>query len=291
MRSLFHLDQMHLFSDGLNIEGAIIPQKYLRQNQIWANLCTVLDRPFLDGVEYDAIAKNNCFSLKEASLLEYNENEVNLAYVITLYHYITKAHVIVKKRKSDELKIVVKVHRSGPQQLELMERLLTKCYPELHGEKLESDGCYEDELFTYHFSLVNVQVRFCYGVKPEFFGDEKYSDADIVLSYSLVAGFNPQYKAGTLLIPTAWIPLALGNMELSINKKYTARNHLQEAISEILTLQNERVLKTVNECTSENPQKKHSAKKLTLDDFKQAVLAQADGLFNPSKHPKTLQVF
>jgi hypothetical protein len=298
MRSLFHpavqtlsLDQIHLVGDGLNIEGATIAQKYLKQNQIWANLCVVLDRPFLDGIEYDEIAKNNCYSLKEVSLLEYNEKQVNLAYVTTLYHYITKAHEIVKKVKHEEVKIIIKVHRSGPEQLDLLEKLLTKCYPELGGKKLEADGFCKYELFIYNFPQHNVQAHFCFGNKPEFLGElGKYNDKDIVLSFSLVAGFNPKLKAGSLLIPSSWIPLTLGNMELFVNKRYVVRNHLQESISEILMLQNERLLNAVNEFSSENPQKKHIARKLALDDFKEATLVQADGMFNPSKHPKFLKV-
>ena len=61
----FPLDQLKQVADGLNIEGGTIYHKYLRQEQIWSNLCVVLDRTFEDGVEWQELTNSNVFPLKE----------------------------------------------------------------------------------------------------------------------------------------------------------------------------------------------------------------------------------
>jgi hypothetical protein len=285
----YPLNQIHLVADALNPEGGTIAQKYLQPHQVWANLCVVLDRPFQDGIEWDELTRNNQFPLKEASLLNYNEAQVNLAYAAILNYYITKAHKIAKKNVDDEVKLLIQVHRntSGPKHLKLLESLLTYCYPELVGEKYTADQTCKQELFGYHFTENKVLAQFCFGTFPEYLGDMgKYKDADIVLSFSLVAGFHPNFPSGSLLIPTEWVPFSLGKMELYENQKYTVRNHIVEVIQEIIASQNDALIQSINrKFLSLNALKQdQKAKRLTLDDFKRARLVQVDGMFNPSKH-------
>src|SRR4051812_23409794 len=85
----FSLDQLKHVADGLNIEGGTIYHKYLRREQIWSNLCIVLDRPFEDGIEWQELTNSNSFPLKEAAILDYNESQVNFTYATVMHYYIT----------------------------------------------------------------------------------------------------------------------------------------------------------------------------------------------------------
>ncbi len=292
----YPLEQMKCLVDGLNIEGARIPRHYLRQDQVWANLCVVLDRPFIDGAEWNEITKNNSYALKESSLLSFNEPKANLAYALILCHYIKQAHKISSKEKDDEVKILIQVHRntSGPAQLKLLESLLVACMPESELIKYRADANCAAELFSYHLPEYAVRVEFCYGNLPEYLGKAgKYAQADIILSFSLVAGFHPAWQSGSLLVPKEWIPMSLEKMEFYECEKYCENNHLFIALQDILDSQDEAILQLVNEAfRSPNPLKKNQrTKALVKDDFSQATLVQVESMFNPSSHPKAFKKF
>lgn len=74
------MNQLKQIADGLNIEGGTIYHQHFRKNQIWSNLCVVLDRPFEDGVEWLKLTNSNSFPLKEAAIIDYNEPQVNFTY-------------------------------------------------------------------------------------------------------------------------------------------------------------------------------------------------------------------
>lgn len=290
----FPLAQLKHFADGLNIEGGTIYHKYLRQEQIWSNLCIVLDRPFEDGIEWEELTNSNTFPLKEAALLEYNEAQVNFTYATVMHYYITHAHKILDKPVNQVAKILIQVHRntSGPRHVELLEHLLCQCYPHLEKVK-QKDALSKYELFSYFFPDLNVQVDYCFGVAPENLGEQgKYSEVDIVLSFSLVAGFHPDWKSGSLLIPDQHIPFYLKNARLVLEEKYFVKNHLNQILCDLIKNQSEEVLKKINTYFySLNPQKRNlSAKKLTQQDFKNAILLQVDGLFNPSQLSPTFKL-
>lgn len=137
-------------------------------------------------------------------------------------------------------------------------------------------------------SNLNIEIKFCYGTAPENLGEMgKYQKVDIVLSFSLVAGLHANWKSGSLLIPDHFIPFSLGQVILSPSKQYWSRNHLRDALLDVIGSQSAEVLTMVNEqFGSFNPQKNHlKARTLLMEDFKEAVLLQVDGLFNPSRLP------
>ena len=290
------LNQLKHIADGLNIEGGTIYQEYLRKEQIWANLCVILDRPFEDGVEWLELTHSNTFPLKEAAILDYNEAQVNLTYATVMHYYITHAHEILAKSTDQIAKILIQVHRntSGPRHLELLEEILCQCYPDLEKIKLITPDLPKSkyELFSYFFPAINVQVDYCYGVAPENLGEQgKYKEVDIVLSFSLVAGFHPDWKSGSLLIPHQYIPFSLKNVHLAFDEQYFVQNHLNQILGDLIKNQNDDVLNTINShFYSLNPEKLNlKAKKLHQDDFKKATLLQVDGLFNPSQLPPTFE--
>lgn len=279
------LHQLSNFGDGLNIEGGTIAKDYLKGKQIWANLCVALDCPFQDNVDWNQITEFNQFPLKEASIMSYNEAKVNLAYALVLNYYLTFAHDLANKTADQEVKIIVQVHRntSGPCHLDLLKRLLHRSNPQLTKIKFKAMGDFKRELFSYKISEKNVELAFCYGNLPEFLGKAgKYENADIVISFSLVAGLNPEWESGSLLIPVKWIPLYLKSMELDLPGSYSVQNHLALVLDDMLSHQDEKQIAIIrNEFDSLNPLKSHPLEKLAAQDFKKATLLQVDGMFNP----------
>lgn len=292
----YPMDQLKQVADGLNIEGGTIYHKYLRGEQIWSNLCIVLDRPFEDGIEWQELTNSNSFPLKEAAIPDYNEAQVNFAYASIMHYYITHARQIVAKPSGQTVKILVQVHRntSGPRHIELLEQLLCQCYPDFEKVKPTMDELSKSkyELFTYFFPHINVEVDYCYGVAPENLGVAgKYSDVDIVLSFSLVAGLHPDWKSGSLLIPNQHIPFSLKTAFLALENRYYVENHLNQILGDLINNQEDAVLQVINNCFySLNTHKRNlKAKKLIQADFKNATLLQVDGLFNPSQLPQTFK--
>lgn len=183
----YPIQELHCVAHALNIEGGTIAHKYLRSDQIWANLCVVLDRPFEDGAEWDEITQSNCFPLKESSIASYNEAHVNLAYALILHYYVTQAHKIMSKATHEEVTLLIQVHRntSGPKHVELLERLLCESYPELKKIRQAPDSSFSQELFTYYFPEINVRAHFCYGTDPIIFKKAK-SMKKLILFFHIV---------------------------------------------------------------------------------------------------------
>lgn len=297
MADEFPLNQLKEIADGLNIEGGTIYQKYLRREQIWSNLCIVLDRPFETGIEWQELTNTNPFPLKETAILDYNEAQVNFAYATVMHYYITHAHKILKMPDHRTAKILIQVHRntSGPLHIELLEQLLCQCFPELEKIKQIPDDFSKSkyELSSYFFPEKNVQVDYCFGAAPENLGEQgRYCNSDIILSFSLVAGLHAKWKSGSLLIPKLHIPFSLKNTYLALEKCYFIQNHLNQILSDLIDNQNEAVLQEINNhFCSINPQKRNlEARKLTQEDFKKAILLQVDGIFNPSQISQTFKL-
>lgn len=291
------ISQLKHVADGLNIEGGTIAHQYLKRGQVWSNLCVVLDRPFEDGIEWQELTNRNSYPLKETSILEYNEAQVNYAYAIIMHHYITKAHEIIGKPEDQTAKILIQVHRnsSGPNHIDLLEKLLIACYPELAGTRQtsQSESRSKYELFSYEIPHLNVNIDYCHGAAPQNLGElGRYRDSDIVLSFSLVAGFHEEWISGSLLVPDIFIPFTLKEGRIEAQNSYTINNHLKQALFEIVSNQDNAVLEKINHhFSSLNPQKGDlKARKFYSADFKNAILLQADGMFNPSQLPQIITI-
>ncbi len=70
------------------------------------------------------------------------------------------------------------------------------------------------------------------------------------------------------------------------------KSSLTQILSDLIKNQDDVVLEEINNYFySLNPQKHNlKAKKLTTEDFKNAILLQVDGLFNPSQLPVTFKL-
>lgn len=289
------IHELKALADGLNIEGGSIPRQYLCDKQIWANLCVVLDRPFEDHVEWKELKSSSLFPLKETTIQDYNETQVNYTYATLMNYYITQAHHITNKPLEETTKVLIQVHRnsSGHYHVGLLESLLLNCYPDILKIKLPNKGRTKYELFSYTFPDINVEATFCYGTAPENLGElGLYNEFDIILCFSSVAGFHPHWKSSSLLLPTFFIPFSLKHATIYPEEKYFVNNHLITHLKEILSTQNSFILGKVNELfRSINFQKNYmTTNKLKLDDFKIAVVLQVEQIFNPSEHPTSIRI-
>ena len=185
------LRDLNLYGDGLNIEGGIIPRYALGENQIWANICFVLDRPLLNRLDLDEITKENPYRLKEASLPNYNEPQAALVQALILKYYIENAHRICGIEEENLAHIIVQVHRnsSGPSHLDLLENFI-KGFLQKHQPTLISSRVYQ---------LGNCILELRHGYASNDLND--YEGADVVISISLVAGLHEDWDSGTALIP------------------------------------------------------------------------------------------
>lgn len=111
------LKQICKYGDGFNIEGGNL-SKLLHPNQKWMNMCMVLDRPFIDKKTLAEITKDNTYSLKEMSILNYDEGKVNMAVLLIINYF-------VKQNKCDE-SMLIQIHRgsSGITQINIFCKMI-----------------------------------------------------------------------------------------------------------------------------------------------------------------------
>jgi len=263
------------YADGLDMEGALIWKRALRKDQIWANVCFVLDCPLHAKIDLDEITQNNPYPLKEASILEYNEKQVALITASILKYYILNTHKLSKRQDDEVAVLVVQVHRnsSGPKHIKLLKHILNTC---LEDVKLENNMC---------------TIEFRFGTVLKNIDD--YKEADVVLSISLVAGFNLKWKSGTALIPETFIPFDTYNMTLAKSLSYQPQNHLLKVLPEVIALATDGLIEEINSnIHSPNPKKdKQKARKLRMEDFHRSAILQSNGMFYPKQLPDHFEVF
>ncbi len=272
--SLFATDQLsnlHCYGDALNMEGGLIPKFALTKEQTWANICFVLDKPLIEQKDLDEITAENSYTLKESSILDFNEPQAVLVQSLILDYYL-------KSKKPQHIMVNVHRNRSGPAHLDQLERMLQLQYqPKALGDRRYQIGAHT--------------ISLCYGTILDF--AERFKEADVVFSISMVAGLNQKWKSGTPVLPEQFVPFDLHSMNLVTSGKYHSQNHLLEVLPEILALQNDKLIRKVNQLfASPNPSKKKvHAKKLTLNDFMKGVIFQANGMFYPKKLAKQFEVY
>lgn len=287
------LRELKKYADVLNIEGGLIPKHcFTNPNQKWANVGVVLDHPFMTGIDLEELSKmNKEFKLKEALIPEYNERKVCLAHATILKYYIGQAHKIANKIESENVNVVIQVHRgsSSLRQIEQLEHALSICF----GNEFQKHICstLPHAVSAYASKEKNLSVEFRYGYRPETIGH--YERADIVVSLSMVAGLKEELPSGSLVLPCQFIPMSLKDMIMKKQDSYKVTNHLADNLSEMLSVQTEELVTAVNQdplFTSENKSKQHIAKKLSISDFSSVTLLEVDGLFNPKKLSKHFSI-
>lgn len=279
------LADLHHFGEGMNDEGGRI-QECVKKGQIWGNLSVVLDRPLIDGEDFDAlrkIKKEKGYEIKEEALDHFNEKQVSLAYASILRYYVSQGRKIVSKSSEEPVSIFLHSFRGGdgPGHLKLLESLLN----------LACKGFELDSPFRYVNREQNVHIVFSFGLAAE--NPEKcvYStlkntikEMDIVLTFSSHVGLKPEWKCGTLTIPYQWTPIDLKTMEIQKHQKYDGENHLLTVIEEVLGDQDD-LVERINKLVLKNPVKKDlMARPLQKEDFHPAHFLDLGGpIFMPKE--------
>lgn len=285
----YQLDQIHNFADVLNIEGGTIAKK-LTSKQKWFNVATILDRPYIDGVEFDFMAKNKKYDLKESAIKEYNELQNFFVHTSLIKYCIDNAHRISTKKNGESVKIIVQVHRpkSGIKYINILYDIIKKAYPEFCNFK-KIEGKLANELFMIELPK-KVSVHFRFGSEPHTLID--FDDADIIISISLVAGFNANFKPGDIVIPTDFVPMDLDTMVLKSATKYSVQNSFARYLEEIINGQDEQLMRVINNNFKSPNNEKHAlkAKKFIAKDFNQVKVLHVNKNFSPSLLPKEFQI-
>ncbi len=277
------VSNLYQYADALNIEGGIIPSQKKFPNQIWANLAIVLDRPTITGETLDAISNKNNYKLKEASILEYDEHKVNLAYSAVLDYYINNTRRLSKKNNVQIPKLVIYIHRlsSAPAHLNLIEKLLSPYIKSQALVKLPACNPNPNYLSSYFYKKNDILVEFRKGYQGKYLSQDRKTD--VILSLSLAAGLNPNLSSGSLLVPEYFIPYKVQNSDVKINKKYHIDNHLKKALINVINNHSEALKNKLRHVVSENKQKINFTNEiLKLSDFHNVTLLEADGMFYPN---------
>lgn len=291
----FPLEALEAFADGLYCEGGAF-ERILRGNQIWTNLCAVLDTPFAKkGIEYaelERIKQKEGYEIKEEALCDLNEHKVNLAYALVIHHYIVEAHRFAQKSSDQPVTVIVHTFRKrdGVKHAALLQNMLSMAFPDLKKIDVLRDASFEPERSRCYFPDHKVTVVFASGLAPEVYDEyqrnKTFAAADIILTFSVNVGFRETWPAGTLLIPNHWIPFSGDKLELNL-KHYKGRNHLTHTIGEIIQARNHAsAVQRINELfiPKNSEKKEHRAVLLTEADFKKARLLESSGfVFNPSQ--------
>ena len=284
---LIHSESIELaslskFADALNIEGGRIPTHSLKENQLWANICFILDRPLNGSSELSDLSRNNPYPLKEACIHEYNEVQINYCIMSVLDYYIRNIHEIAHTEDQTPPVITFHIHRnsSGKKQMEIVSGMLDLLYP----QRVKVKTTESKEWARYWIPSQNTTLSMRYGYNFEDF--EHYEDSTLVISCSLAAGLNSEWPAGTILLPYKFIPLTLHPLDIDTNTEYTVRNHLVESLDAILEQQDLLFAKKIQEkFPSANPEKSQNRVAVIKEsDFHPATLLEVDGLFNPSDY-------
>lgn len=265
-------------ADILNIEGGDAAN-LLHPHALWLNLAMILDTPLIDHVLWSDIKKGG-YTLKESSINTYNEKRVNLAVLLILHYYIKQ----LKNKNLEKALFLVHVHRetSALPTIENIIKLLKSVYQEEISITQDDQGYPQ-----INFNNTSLLICFRKGYEANA-KDIIYQQADILFSYSLVAGINPLYEASALMMPKTVIPFDITDYQVHKDHQYSVKNQLITDLPSILAQPQQLFIDIINQhCNSENLQKTHEATLLTAEHFHSATLLQANGLFIPKDPYKT----
>lgn len=294
--------ELHRFAVAMNDEGGRLTFCIDKTKQIFTNLSVVLDRPYIDGTNFNELQKirtEKQYKTKEEALDHFNDKQTNFSYCMIMNYYIKNACRIIGK---DDATLIFHTFRGGdgPNHLENLKETLDIGSPELKGKRLSSEGTdLAGEVFRYEFPDYHSTVLFSFGkadlnpektVYTQFKNSTLFKNADIIVSFSVHFGLHPDWEAGTLIIPNKWTPIDLNEMKIQTLQSYEGKNHLLESIDQILNDSDQTsMLQNINQGSkSKNVNKKGMyAAPLARKDFKTGHFIELGGyIFTPENAPK-----
>jgi hypothetical protein len=253
------LKSIYLYGDGFNIEGSDLA-KCLSDSQVWCNLCMPLDMPIKNKETLAEITLNNPYTLKETSITEYNEVNVNLAIML-----------IINYCESNKKNLLIHVHR-GSSAL----RFIESCIDMIKKQYVKVMNI-ENNILNINDKIL---IKFMNGYNVNEF--KNYPNYDVIFSLSLMGGLNLEYTSGILTLPSVFVPFDTTNRIIDCTKMTKCRNYLIEILDDILNIDQSKFFGAVNH-KSENPDKQHVAQTLTKEMFKftDVTVLQINELYNP----------
>jgi hypothetical protein len=258
--------QLYKFAGGLNIEGGYpcldantSAEKNKNHKVPWANLVLVLDRPLVDHVVFDKLladVRGQKYTLLESGVVELDEPKFLMAYYTIMGYYMQKhRHIVVHVHQFPEFKGLVN---------------LIKAFAQSINEKNEQK--------------CQVEVR----MDNPFYERQEYK-TEMVISFSQCAGLDPKLEAGSLIIPTEFVPFDCKTVYPS--KQYAVENVLAHDLTDILK-SNHHVdaLLQLKNYASENAKKEHKVRQLTEKDFHTTKILQVVGIWNPVDENEVINV-
>lgn len=278
------VNALDAISSGLNIEGGLPYEKLVKDNPsksiLWSNLILVLDRPLIDNILFEDLAKSmqsNNYLLLENTVDNINEHKMFTIYLMIIGYYLEHGRRLLNRNSSDHLTITCHMHQdiASVELLNILAKMvdeLCSCF-KLDMSKLTIN--YKTDKYTFISSKHN------------------YTNTDILISLSQCAGLDPKIKPGEMIIANQFIPYNVTKKEINTKKQYTVPNHLVYTIDDILNSSYYQYsMDYVNtNYKSGNPAKcNHRANKITREDFHESQILQVNDLWNPINETEVVTI-
>lgn len=289
----------------MNDEGGRI-RECVSAGQLWTNLSVVLDRPYVDWIDYAEIKQKKIeqgYTFKEAAIGEFNERQVGLAYLMLMRYYITRGHDLVGKKPTEPLLIILHAFRQadGDGVLRHLEHLLEVGWPKLVKKACGGSTDLKTEVFRRRLPQHNATLIFsrwkadkdphksAYG---HFRRSKTFGQADLILTFSVHVGLHPEWGPGTLVVPNEWTPIDVETMVVKRSETYRGGNHLISTIGDIADMS--RVQSSVlqhlrRDYQSQNQEKReHAIEPLQASHFRTGMpfIELGGYIFTPSNAPR-----
>lgn len=261
------LENLYTLADGFNIEGGNL-EILTTENQRWMNICMPLDFPLLTNQTLEDITLANTFSLKEMSIREYNESNVNLFVMLVVEYF-----------RLEGKKLLIHVHRgrSGMIFIEKITNMLLSHY---------TDGIefvFIDSKFPILRFENGFELKLINGYEPSTI--KNHPEFKNLFSISLMGGLNAELEPGSITLPSKFVPFDVDRNIVDFSREYTVNNYLIDILDNVLSLPQENFFETINNFPSENLDKHHPATRLCQSNIKfdNVRVLQINRLYNPRK--------
>ena len=277
------LKDLYQLADGFNIEGGNL-EICTTKNQRWMNICMPLNFPFetnktleqitlspkeqvIPELEIPSITQNNPYSLKEMSIDEYNECDVNLFLMLVIeYFRLEGESLLIQVHQGKSVRIFIE---------KLSEMLLS------HYDDSIEIVFMEENLPIFRFDNGFI-LKLITGYEPNTI--KTHPEFKNLCSLSLMGRLNPDLIPGCITLPSSFVPFNVDTNIIDFSREYLVHNYLIDILDKVLSLRQENLFSLINNYPSENLKKNHKARRICSSDIRadNVRLLQINRLYNPS---------
>ena len=266
LENFITLKDLYQLADGFNIEGGNL-EICTTKNQRWMNICMPLDFPFETNKTLEQITQNNPYSLKEMSIDEYNECDVNLFLMLVIeYFRLEGESLLIQVHRGKSVRIFIE---------KLSEMLLS------HYDDSIEIVFMEENLPIFRFDNGFI-LKLITGYEPNTI--KTHPEFKNLCSLSLMGGLNPDLIPGSITLPSSFVPFNVDTNIIDFSREYLVHNYLIQILDKVLSLPQEKFFTLINNYPSENLKKNHKARRICSSDIKadNVKVLQINKLYNPS---------